>query len=192
MIRRSAVVAVAVTLQQLAAGKISGWTGDQALVLDALRRAKTSLAHASDGELGNYVRDLAPERLRGVASNVKGIFHEMLVARAENIDGDGETARLFEATNYPGADLEFSIDGDVVRALQLKAVQDPATIVEHFARYPDIDVMATSEVCATMDGTFSGHLFDSGVSNADISETTRQTLEDLAGRAWATSSRTGC
>lgn len=183
MIRRSAAVAVAVTLQQLAAGNASGWTADQLLVLAALRRSKTSLEQASDAELGTYVRGLAPVQLRGVASNVKGIFHELLVAQAENLDGDGETARLFEATNHPGADIEFSIDGDVVQALQLKAVQDPATILEHFARYPDVDVMATSEVYSTMGGFNTERLFDSGVSNIEISEATRATLEDLAGES---------
>ena len=127
------------------------------------------------------MRDLAPEQLRGVAANVKGIFHEMLVARAENLDGDAETAELFEAANHPGADIEFSIDGNVVREMQLKAVQDPAAIIEHFARYPDIDVMATSEVYAAAGGDMGGRLFDSGVGNAEITSMTRKTLEDLAG-----------
>ncbi|WP_299845291.1 hypothetical protein [uncultured Jannaschia sp.] len=183
MIHRSAAVAVAVTLQQLATGRTSGWTEDQSLVLDALRRSKSSLTQASDAELGAYLRNLSPEQLGGVASNVKGIFHEMLVAQAENMDGDLETASLFEATNQPGADLEFWIEGDLVREVQLKAVQDPASIVEAFSRYPDIDVMATSEVYQAMGGMFAGRLFDSGVSNAEISNQTRETLEALAGES---------
>ena len=181
MPRRSASVAIAATLQLLAEGKRSGWTEDQELVLDALRRSKASLEGASDEELGVYVRALAPEQLGGVASNVKGIFHEMLVARAENLDGDAETAELFKAANHPGADIEFFIDGDMVREVQLKAVQDPAAIVAHFARYPDIDVMATSEVYEAAGGNMGGRLFNSGVRNAEITEMTRGTLEDLAG-----------
>lgn len=181
--RRSAAVAIAVTLQQLADGKISGWTDDQELVLAALRRSTSDLRDASNEELGAYLSDLGPDQLRGVASNVKGILHEMLVARAENLDGDQVTAELFEQANHPGADIEFFIDGDVIGEVQLKAVQSPAAIVEHFARYPDIDVMATSEVYAATAEAFVGRLADSGVSNADITALTRNTLEDLAGES---------
>lgn len=181
--RRSAAVAIAVTLQQLADGKISGWTVDQELVLAALRRSTSDLSDASNKELGAYLSDLDPDQLRGVASNVKGIFHEMLVARAENLDVDEVTAGLFEQANHPGADIEFFVDGDVIGEVQLKAVQSPAAIVEHFARYPDIDVMVTSEVYAATAEAFAGQLADSGVSNADITALTRNTLEDLAGES---------
>ena len=182
-VRRSAAVAVAVTLQQLAEGKISGWTADQELVLDALRRSKSSLGEASYEALGSYVRRLASEQMQGVASNVKGIFHEMLVERAENLDGDAVKAQLFDATNHPGADIEFLMENGTVHEVQLKAVQHPSAIVEHFARYPDTEVMATSEVFAVSGDTFAGRLFDSKVSNEEITDLTRQTLEDLAGES---------
>jgi hypothetical protein len=182
-VRRSAAVAVAVTLHQLVEGKISGWTADQELVLDALRRSKLSLGDASYEVLGAYVRELAPEQLHGVASNVKGIFHEMLVAQAENLDDDAVTAALFAATNHPGADIEFLMEDGTVHEFQLKAVQNPAEIVEHFARYPDTDVMATSEVFAMSGDAFAGRIFDSNISNEEITDLTRQTLEDLAGES---------
>ncbi|UTH48868.1 hypothetical protein KBW81_03445 [Loktanella salsilacus] len=181
MIRRSAAVAVAVTIQQLASGKTADWTPDQKLVLDALRRSKETLNHASDADLSEYVKSLRPDQLNGVASNVKGIFHEMLVKRAENMDGDLTTAEIFDATNHPGADIEFIIDGTVIQQVQLKAVQDPASIVEHFACYPDIDVMATSEIYAEVGADYAGRLFDSGFSNIEISKETQETLLDLAG-----------
>lgn len=181
--RRSAAVAVSVTLHQLAEGKVSGWTADQKLVLDALRRSKTSLNEASDDALGSYVRGLAPEQLHGVASNVKGILHEMLVAKAENLDDDEVTAVLFAATNHPGADIEFLMEDGTIHEVQLKAVQHPSEIVEHFARYPDTDVIATSEVFALSGDAFAGRLFDSNVSNEEITHLTRQTLEDLAGES---------
>lgn len=132
MIRRSAAVAVAVTLHQLIAGKASGWTPDQELVLAALRRSAARLHGASDAELGDYSRPMSSVQVQGVASNLKGILHEMLVMQAENADGDDILAQLFEATNHPGADLEFVMDGDVVGDVQLKAVQDPGAIIEHF------------------------------------------------------------
>lgn len=183
MSRKSAAVAIAVTLQQLVAGKTSGWTKDQELVLSALRRSKESLNDASDSELGDYVRDLSPTQLRGAASNVKGIFHEMLVARNENDDGDTITAELFEATNHPGADIEFFMNGVVISSVQLKAVQDPASVIEHFQRYPGIDVMATTEVYEKLATTIGDQLVSSGISNEKITEQTQTTLEELAGES---------
>ena len=146
MIRRSVVVAIAVTFQQLIAGKIGGWSFDQKLVLEALRRSSRDLSDASDAELGEYLRGFDRAGLQDITSNVKGIYHELLVEHLENNDGDETYAQMFEQTNHPGADIEFLVDGEVVHQVQLKAVQDPASIIEHFSKYPDIDVWATSEV----------------------------------------------
>lgn len=183
MIRRSAAVTVAVTIHQLIAGKIGGWTADQKLVLDALRRSTSRLHDASDAELGDYLRQMSPDQVQGIASNVKGILHEMLVMQAENVDGDEIVARIFEATNHPGSDLEFVMDGDIVGEVQLKAVQDPSTIIKHFARYPDIDVLATSEVFRALGGAFGDRVADSGISNVEITQLSRETLEELAGES---------
>jgi len=172
---------IAVTIGQLIAGRRSGWTEDQELVLTALRRSASDLKTADDGELAVYLTELTPGQLRGAVSNVKGMFHELLVERAENLDGDEITARLFEATNYPGADLEFVIDGDVVREVQLKAVQSPSSIIEHFDRYPDTDVLATSEVTALLGGVFGERIMNSGVSNEEITRQTQKALEELTG-----------
>ena len=177
---RSAAVTVAVTLQQLLTGRTSGWTDDQSLVLDAFRQSNHALTDASDAELGAYVSSLDPEQLRGLVANVKGKLHEMLFARAENLDGDAEIARLFEQTNHPGADVEFLIDGEVVREVQLKAVQSPAGILEHFDRYPDIDVVATSEVFAVLGPAYAARVSDSGISNVEITGLTQDVLDDLS------------
>jgi hypothetical protein len=141
---RFTIVSIAITLGHLVAGQRSGWTDDQELVLDALRRSTTRLNDATDQELADYLTGLSPEQMRGVTSNVKGIFHEYLVTRTENLDGDQKTATLIELTNHPGADLEYFIGGEIIGNVQVKAVQDPAAIIEHFSRYPDIDVLATS------------------------------------------------
>lgn len=179
-VTRSAAVAIAVTLQRLSVRAQSSWTVEQELVLDALRRCTPRLAEASEAELGAYIRALAPEQSRGLVSNVKGVLHEILVARAENLDGDAVVARLFEELDHPGADLEFVLDDHVIAEVQLKAVQDPAALLEHFARYPDINVMATSEIVEAMGGVFGGRLSDSGLRNDEIAELTRDTLEELA------------
>ena len=90
-------------------------------MLDALRRSSAGLTDASPAELRAYVIDLEPEALKGVLRNVKGIYHELLFAHAENVDGDAVAAQLFEATNHAGADVEFYVDGDSVGVVQLKA-----------------------------------------------------------------------
>lgn len=178
---RSAAVVVAVTLQRLVDDATRTWTVEEQLVLEALRRSTASLNDASIEELSDYVSSLTPEQLRGVASNVKGIFHELLFVNAENLNGDEITARLFEATNHPGADVEFVLDGEVIREVQLKAVTSTAAIYEHLVRYPGIDVLATSEVAAKIPGVAS-----SGFRNAELSETVSEAFSELPGEELVT------
>lgn len=147
---------------------------EEELVLDALRRSATNLNGATTEELAVYISELTPEQLRGVVSNVKGIYHELLFVHAENIDADDVAARVFEATNHPGADVEFIVNGDVIHAVQLKAVASPAAIFEHLARYPGIEVVATEEVAAVVSAA-SG----SGFSNAAISDDVARVFTEL-------------
>lgn len=181
MIRRSAIVSIAITLGQLVAGQRSGWTDDQVLVLEALRRTTTRLNDATEQDLADYLTSLTPEQMRGVTSNVKGIFHEFLVARAENLDGDEKTAALIDLTNHPGADIEYFIGGEIISSVQVKAIQDPAAIIEHFLRYPDIDVLATSEVTDLLSGMFGERLRDSTFRNEDVTRMTRDTFDEIIG-----------
>jgi hypothetical protein len=181
VIRRSAIVTIAITLGQLAAGKRSGWSEEQILVLEALRRSTARLDEASEQELADYLKGMSPEQMAGVVSNVKGIFHELLVKRAENLNGDDVTAVMMELTNHPGADLEYVMNGEIIGSVQLKAVQTPAAIIEHFSRYPDIDVLATSEVTALLSGVFGERLRDSEFRNEDLTQIARDTLNELAG-----------
>lgn len=171
---RSAAVVVAVTFQRLVEVPTRSWSVEEELVLDALRRSATRLNDASNEELGVYIAGLSPDQLRGVASNVKGIYHELLFVHAENIDADDVAARVFEATNHPGADVEFMVDSEVINAVQLKAVASPAAVLEHLARYPDIEVVATEEVAATFPMVGS-----SGYSNAEISDEVNRVVSEL-------------
>lgn len=118
------------------------------LVLDALRRSSTALAGAGESELGEYLRGLSPEALRGVGANVKGIYHELLFVQNYNAAHTDTYAEVFGATNHPGADIQIR-DADtqeVVEEVQLKAVMAAAKIDEHLEKYPDISVLATNEV----------------------------------------------
>ena len=170
------MVVVAVTLQRLLENPTRSFSIEEELVLDALRRSAIDLNDATNSELAEYLSVLAPEQLRGVISNVKGIYHELLFVHAENIDSDEISARIFEATNYPGTDVEFIVDGNVIHAVQLKAVESPDAIFEHLVRYPDVEVIATNEVAKTIDG-----LISSGFSNAQLCKDVERAFTDLAG-----------
>jgi hypothetical protein len=173
---RSAAVVIAVTLQRLAEDQTRFLMVEEKLVLDALRRSSNDLRDASEVELGRYIRGMEPEQLRGVVSNTKGIYHELLFARAENMDGDEITAALAGATNQPGHDIEFFSDGDIISQVQLKAVESTSSILRHMERYPDIKVLATEEVAARMDGVES-----TGYSNISLTEEVSEVVSELPG-----------
>ena len=176
MTRRSAAVVLAVTFQRLIDDPGRAWSAEEALVLDALRRSRKDLAEASDADLAAYLAGLEPNQLRGVVSNVKGIYHELLFEATEDADGDIVLAQLPEATNHPGSDVEFTVDGEVIGAVQLKAVASPEHVYEHLARYPGIDILATEEVSVMIPGVSS-----SGYSNAELEAEVRESFELLPG-----------
>ncbi|MDR6857855.1 hypothetical protein [Variovorax guangxiensis] len=134
------------------------------LVLGAIRRSTTQLADATEGAIGDYLRSLSTEQLRGVASNVKGIYHELWYVQQYNDTHEQSVARMFGTTNHAGADVQIcdADTGHVIREVQLKAVATSAEVKEHLARYPHIDVAATDEVATSM---HSDTVRNSGVSN---------------------------
>lgn len=150
------------------------------LVLSALRRSSISLHDASDEQLGDYLRDLSPAGLRGQAANVKGIYHELYyVDRYNATHLDGTAARLHEATNHPGSDVQIYDlkTNEVYQELQLKAVETAEPIHAHMARYPNTSVAATSEAAAKYHG--EGDVDPSGFSNQKLTDDTRERIDDL-------------
>ena len=134
------------------------------LVAEAIRRSTRKLDDdASIEEIRDYLSGYEEEALNGVLANVKGIYHELIFEHSENYDGDSITARLFEETNHPGADVEFMMNGEVISQVQLKAVKSKELVLEHFEKYPNIEVYATSEVASELDG-----VVDSGFSNEEL------------------------
>lgn len=169
---RLASVVIAVTFQRLIEDASREWTLDEGLVLQALRRSTRSLEEASAHEISEYLGELSQDQLRGVASNVKGIYHELLFVQAENADWDAVSAKVKELTNHPGGDVEFIVDGSLIGEVQLKAVASEAQVLEHLARYPDVEIRVTEEMAAKMPGIES-----SGFSNTEL---TRNVYDRLA------------
>jgi hypothetical protein len=169
-------VVLVVTFQRLLADRISDWSAEHDLVLNALRRSTGDLTDASIADLSAYVGNLTPDQLRGVVSNTKGIYHEMLFVEMHTAAGTPFTAQMMEATNHPGADVRFTLDGDVVREVQLKAIASPTLVYEHLQRYPDIEILVTEEVAAMMEGIDS-----SGLNNVVLSRDVTERLHDLQG-----------
>jgi hypothetical protein len=150
------------------------------LVLDALRRSDNDLVHASEAQLSDYLDNYDAEQLKGIANNIKGIYHEELWVHQYNATHTGTHAELFGATNNPGADIQIidSHSGAIIDAVQLKATDSAAYVEEHLQRYPDIKVLVTDETAHQMTGIDS-----SGISNAEITAETHHDLDALADNA---------
>jgi hypothetical protein len=147
------------------------------IALDALRRMKSDWEGMSTDELGDALQKYDVDQLKGVLSNAKGIYHELLFVDQFNRNHTHQKAQVFEETNHAGADIQIvdMATGDVIKEAQLKALQDDYGITEHFDRYPDIEVIATSEVASLFDNVGS-----SGLSNQEISEQMSRLVNDLS------------
>lgn len=82
------------------------------LVLKALRRSTDALSHATENQLGDYLRELSPEGVKGVGTNAKGVCHEMLFTRNYNDSHVHTYAEMFAETNHPGADIQINSVAD--------------------------------------------------------------------------------
>lgn len=169
-------VVLFVTFQRLLSDKLSLLTLENDLVLDALRRSTSALGDASIEELAHYVQALSPDQLTGVISNTKGIYHELLFVEMHNSSGSHLNAQVMEATNFPGADVQYFMDGDIVREVQLKAVDSTSSVYEHLSRYPEIEILVTEETAAVLDGIGS-----SGFKNAVLTKDVTERLTMLHG-----------
>lgn len=147
------------------------------LVLDALRRSSTSLDGASEADLSNYLDAYDADQLKGIANNIRGIYHEVLWVEQYNAAHADTYAALFGATNHAGADIEIKLSGtdEVVDTIQLKATGSVSYVKEYLARYPDIDVRVTNETAERISGVHA-----SGIDNADITAQVNDNLEAIA------------
>lgn len=176
----SAAITVATVFANLLNKAHLHFSADEQLVVEALRRSNKALSDMSLPEMGGYLRSLDDASLRGLAHNVKGIYHELQFVRRENLDGDAVTARIFPEANHPGADVVLSRDGQDFAELQLKATDNDSPLAKHFERYPDISVAATDEVVGSMPGVKS-----SGFSDAALESDVKDAFSSVYDQAHA-------
>lgn len=114
---------------------------------------------------------LGGDALQGAVNTAKGKYFEYLVVERLNqgkqvgplLLEPGQQAVLAESMTQPGWDLRIVDEyGAAVEYLQLKATDSVAYIRKALERYPDIQVLATSEVAD------SGLVLDSGITDQEL------------------------
>ena len=158
-------------------GGAGSFSDEEEMVLEAIRRSSNPLSDASVAEMSAHIATLSDEQLAGFRNNVKGIYHELSYVGQENADGDAIEAELYELTNHPGADVRLvNRDTGETTNIQLKATDSAAHVAAHRDRYPEIEVIATEETAARVDGIES-----SGLNNADLEADVSAAMERLGG-----------
>lgn len=97
-------------------------TTEELLILEALRRSSAALQNASETQIADYLDSLSPEQMRGVANNVKGIYHEMRWVEQYNATHADSYAVMHESTNHQGSDVQIFSKGsdELLEEYQLK------------------------------------------------------------------------
>lgn len=173
--------AVSATMLKLMSPDLPSFSGDEELVLEALRRSNNALAGATEADLSAYVQSLSIDQIAGLKNNVKGIYHELAFQQRENLDGDEHIVELFGDTNHAGADVRIinTVTGDVSE-VQLKATNYASYVRAHNERHENIEVLVTSETAEA-----SPDWGSSEFSNADLTEDTTSVLQKLGHDAGA-------
>jgi len=151
-------------------------TPQSQLVLDAIRRSTNELGdQATVQEIADYVQRYDDEQMPGFVNNIKGIYHELAYANAENADGDSVHAVLFEDTNHPDSDVMLiNEDTGHIEYVQLKATDSMQYVTEAMAKNPDIHMVTTQEMADKLG------IDSSEMSNAELKEQVENTLSHLS------------
>lgn len=126
---------------------------------------------------------IEPEQLTGLISNWKGKLFEIQVRDKLNngeLIGDiqletGQYSEVAEGINQTGWDLQiFNSDGTIEEVLQLKATNSLSYINQAFEKYPDIDIISTSEI-----STMHNDLINSNISLEELQNSLTEPIEPL-------------
>lgn len=144
-------------------------------VFDSIRRGYTNLNSSSNEEIFDYFQNINAISMQGHISNIKGILFEH--EYVQSLEEMGTHASMFEATNHPITDISiFDENGDVVNELQLKATNSIGYINETLAQYPDITIVATSEIASSISNDM---VIDSGIENAFLEDSIVEVLSPI-------------
>lgn len=125
---------------------------------------------------------LDSDAMLGAVNTAKGKYFEYLVAdrlnRGEQVGPlllePGQRAELAERFNQPGWDMRIVDEqGMVVDYLQMKATQSLGYVAAALERYPDIQILATSEVS---DG---GLVLDSGIADGHLRQAVGDAVREM-------------
>lgn len=155
------------------ASYIDGSALPPAEVEAAFRAAYPDLAASED--FASAVRRMSADELPGFASGVKGKLFEIEYVEYLN-DGHlpaGYSAQLAGSATQAGWDIQvLGPDAQVAELIQAKATDSVAYVSEALRRYPDIDVVTTSEVHAElMMKGLADRVVDSGLSEVALQAT---------------------
>jgi hypothetical protein len=130
---------------------------------------------ASHGEtFSDVVQRLPADDVVGLVSGVKGKLFEIELVDHMNSDNlpDGLHAELVASATQPGYDIRIlDTDGHTVDLLQAKATESVAYVKDALERYPDIDVITTTEVHAQLVAIGAAdRVTDSGVSETVLQQ----------------------
>lgn len=151
-------------------------------VIDAIRRQyPQTYGPLSDAEIVERIGDLSPESLNGLVNGVKGKLLEMKVVEQLN-DGaalgplklaPGQHADLASSATQPGYDIIIrNADGSVATELSAKCSADVNYVLDTLERYPEYQIVGSTELAAQ-----HPEVIDAGLSDSDLSEVVSESLE---------------
>jgi hypothetical protein len=160
------------------AEKLGGELGQTFLEAIRLRWSVQLPPDATIEEISELFSEYNSEQLIGAINVIKGKMFELLVAAAENNDGDNIKASLFTDESHPDSDIVF-IDQDSGRNIEvsLKATDDPQYIERALQKYPDTPIMTTQE----MSEYFGDNplIAPSDISNEYLEKITHENMDKL-------------
>lgn len=145
--------------------------------IGAIRDRYPDLKSASIEEIAAQMHTYNDAQLVGVENLVKGKLFERMVVKYENDDGDVWTAVTHQDESWPGSDIVmFNADTGETLELSLKATMSPSYVESALTRYPDIPIIATSEVAGDLnDARVSAGPF----SDRELTQVTQDNFEVL-------------
>lgn len=138
-------------------------------VEQAFQMAYPGLARNGEG-FADVAQRMNSDELLGLVNGVKGKLFEIELVDHLNSGylPDGIHAELAASVTQPGFDVRIlDAQGDVVDVLQAKATESAGYVQEALARYPDIDVMTTTEIHSRLVAMGAAdQVTDSGIRDA--------------------------